>query len=585
MRSVLVTFFLALIAALAAITAYWPPAGFAFFLVAPLALLGLRHLPRHELSGRAIFVITASLAVTAVAGLGALWPPAAWAGLVVAPVVGLGIIDMLQREQAIRRNFPVIGNLRYLAEAIRPEIQQYWVERNIDGRPFPREDRSLIYQRAKGDRDTLPFGTQRDVREVGYEWINHSLAPKAPLHPPPRITIGADTCAHPYSASLLNVSAMSFGSLSSNAIQAINRGAHTGGFAHNTGEGGISDCHLQGGDLIWQVGTGYFGCRTPDGGFDAARFEEHAALETVRMIELKLSQGAKPGHGGILPAAKITPEIARIRGVPMGRDVISPPAHSAFSTPTGLLEFVTQLRELSGGKPVGFKLCIGKRREFLAICKAMVETGMHPDFIAIDGGEGGTGAAPVEFSNSLGCPLTEGLVFAHSAVAGVGFRDRVKLIASGKVASGFGLVRLLALGADACSSARAMMMAVGCIQARQCNTNRCPVGVTTHDPSLTVGLVVDDKAPRVARFHAETVEATLDLVGAAGLADPGELRPWHINRRVEASVVRDYGQLYDFLEPGELLQATPPPGFARAWNAARSDSFDAGAPTDAGSRS
>jgi glutamate synthase domain-containing protein 2 len=574
MRAGLITFFLVLIAALGAITAQWPPAGFAFLLVAPLAMLGVRHLPKGELSVRAIFVITASLAVTVIAGLSALWPPAAWAALVVAPVVGLGIVDMLQREQAIRRNFPVVGNLRYLAEGLRPGVQQYYIETNTDGRPFPREERSLIYQRAKGLRDTIPFGTERDVYAVGYEWINHSMVPKPPVHPAPRVSIGTGVCARPYSASLLNISAMSFGSLSANAVHALNRGAHDGGFAHNTGEGGVSPAHLQGGDLIWQVGTGYFGCRTEDGAFDPECFRDQAAHDAVRLIELKLSQGAKPGHGGILPAAKVTPEIAAIRGVKAGKSVISPPAHSAFTTPIGLLEFLDAMRHLSGGKPVGFKLCIGKRREFLAICKAMAETGLHPDFIAIDGGEGGTGAAPVEFSNTLGCPLTEGLVFAHNAIMGVGFRDRVKLIATGKIASGFGLVRLMSLGADVCYSARAMMMAVGCIQARQCNTNACPTGVATQDPSLTVGLAVEDKAPRVARFHAETVEAALDLVGAAGLASPLELRPWHVRRRTEANVVRHYGELYDFLEPGELLQPNPPSDYARAWNAAQAGSFD-----------
>ncbi len=575
MRAGLITFFLVLTAILAGITAQWPPAGFAFLLVGPLAMLGLRHLPLDELSARAVFVITASLAVTSVAGLAALWPPGAYGALVVAPIVGLGIVDMIQREHAIRRNFPVVGNLRYFAEGLRPGVQQYYIENNTDGRPFPREERSLIYQRAKGLRDTIPFGTERDVYAVGYEWINHSLVPKPAAHPAPRVLIGNGACTHPYSASLLNISAMSYGSLSSNAIEALNRGALDGGFAHNTGEGGISQAHLQGGDLIWQVGTGYFGCRTAEGGFDREQFRAQASLASVRMIELKLSQGAKPGHGGILPAAKVTAEIAEIRGVPVGRSVISPPAHRAFSTPVGLLEFLTELRELAGGKPVGFKLCIGKRREFLAICKAMAETGLHPDFITIDGGEGGTGAAPVEFSNTLGCPLTEGLVFAHSAITGVGYRDRVKLLASGKVASGFGLVRLMSLGTDACYSARAMMMAVGCIQARQCNTNGCPTGVATQDPSLTVGLVVDEKAPRVARFHQETVDAALDLVGAAGLESPEELRPWHVLRRTEANVVQHYGNLFDFLEPGELLQPIPPPDYARAWHAAQANSFDA----------
>ena len=580
MRSVLLTFFVIMIAAVAAIATQWPPAAFAYLVLIPLALQGLRHLPpgRGRVSVRGIFVLTTGLAITATVTFAWLWPPAAWAAVVIVPIAGLGIADMAQHEHAIRRNFPVIGNMRYVLESIRPEIQQYYIERNTDGRPFPREERTLVYARAKGERDTIPFGTQRDLYEEGYEWVNHSLHPKPPPHPAPRVAIGETTCSRPYAASLLNISAMSFGSLSANAITALNLGALEGGFAHNTGEGSIADCHLQGGDLIWQIGTGYFGCRTAQGGFDPTQFAERASLDTVRMIELKLSQGAKPGHGGILPAAKITPEIAHIRSVPMGTDVISPPAHSAFSTPIELLEFIADLRERSGGKPVGFKLCIGKRREFLAICKAMAATGLHPDFISIDGGEGGTGAAPVEFSNRLGSPLVEGLVSAHNAVNGVGMRDKVKIIASGKVASGFGMVRLIALGADLCYSARAMMMATGCIQALQCNTNECPVGVATQDPSLTVGLVVADKAPRVARFHAETVEAGLDLIGAAGLRGPHELRPWHLMRRVQPNEVRHYAEIYDYLEPGELLQSSVPPDYRRAWEAAAADTFESANP-------
>jgi len=575
MRAILFTFFVIVFATVTAISLSWPPAAFAFLFLIPLALLGLRNLPGGGVSVRGIFMVTASLAITGVVACAAVWPAAAWGAILVVPIVGLGIADMAQRDSAVRRNFPVVGNLRFLLESMRPEIRQYYIESDTDGRPFDREQRSLVYQRAKGVRDTIPFGTQGDVYAIGYEWMNHSLSPLPPRFPFPRIMIGGGTCTKPYSSSLLNISAMSFGALSKNAIAALNIGAREGGFAHNTGEGAISDCHLQGGDLIWQIGTGYFGCRTRDGGFDLARFRERAADENVRMIEIKLSQGAKPGHGGILPASKITPEIARIRDVPLGEDVVSPPAHSAFSTPTGLLEFVAMLREASGGKPTGFKLCMGKHREFLAICKAMLESGLHPDFITIDGGEGGTGAAPVEFSNSLGRPLTEGLVYAHSALNGIGVRDRVKLLAAGKVANGFGLVRLLALGADACYSARAMMMAVGCIQARRCNSNECPVGVATQDPALTVGLVVHEKAPRVERFHHATVKAALELIGAAGLEGPAELRPWHIQRRTEANEIRNYQELYDFLEPGELLRDPLPADYQRAWRSASADSFAA----------
>jgi glutamate synthase domain-containing protein 2 len=366
---------------------------------------------------------------------------------------------------------------------------------------------------------------------------------------------------------------MSFGALSGNAVEALNRGAAKGNFAHNTGEGSISPHHEKGGDLIWQVGTGYFGCRDSSGHFDAVKFAERASLDAVKMVEVKISQGAKPGHGGILPGAKITPEIAAIRGVPLGVDVISPPAHTAFETPIGLLEFLTRLRELSGGKPVGFKLCVGKRREFLAICKAMVETGLHPDYIAVDGGEGGTGAAPVEFSNSLGAPMVDGLTFVHNSLVGIDYRDRVRLIGSGKLSSGFGLTRMLALGADLCYSARAMMMAVGCIQARRCNDNECPVGVATQNPALTAGLVVAEKAERVYRYHRGTIHAALELMGAAGLGSPSELQPWHVMRRVSELETLHYGKIIGYIEPGSLLGDDLPEAFARAWNAAIPDSF------------
>jgi glutamate synthase domain-containing protein 2 len=573
MPAVLITLNLTLLLTLAVIGYQWPPALFALLFVGPLSILSVSRAIRGHVSARAVFVATAVFACSGIAVAGYFRPGAWYGALLIAPIILLGIVDMVQTKRALRRNFPVIAHARYIFEMIRPEIQQYFVESNIDGRPFNREDRSLVYQRAKGALDTLPFGTQRDVYETGYEWISHSMVPVRPRDPNPRVMIGEGRCAKPYNASILNISAMSFGSLSGNAIEALNRGALAGGFAHNTGEGSISPHHLQGADLIWQIGTGYFGCRTPDGGFDPVQFEERASLDTVKMIEIKISQGAKPGHGGILPAAKITPEVAAIRGVPMGADVVSPSAHSVFSTPTGLLEFVARLRDLSGGKPVGFKLCVGKRREFLAVCKAMRETGILPDFITVDGGEGGTGAAPFEFSNRLGSPLVEGLTFVHNALVGVGLRDQIRIIASGKISSGFGLVRMLSLGADLCNAARSMMLSIGCIQARKCNNNECPVGVATQDPTLTVGLDVGEKSKRVARFHAETVEAAIELMGAAGLESAEELRPWHIVRRVSQLETRHYGEIFDYLKPGELLGDALPESYARSWRSASPDTF------------
>ncbi len=524
---------------------------------------------------RQVFLVSTFLILAAIGVISYFWTPAALLYVVAIPLAVLGIVDMFQTKHAIRRNFPIVGHGRYLLELIRPEINQYFIESNTDGMPFSRETRSLVYQRAKGELDTIPFGTQHDVYQVGFEWLSHSMAPKQVPQSEPRLIVGEHTCERPYAASLLNISAMSFGALSDNAIMALNKGAKMGGFAHNTGEGGISPHHRKhGGDLIWQIGTGYFGCRTPDGKFDAEKFAATAIDPQVKMIELKISQGAKPGHGGILPAAKVSPEIAAIRGVPLGRDVLSPPGHSAFCNPTEMLEFIARLRELSGGKPVGFKICIGKRREFLAVCKAMLETGLAPDFISIDGAEGGTGAAPLEFSNRLGCPLTEALAFAHNALVGAGLRDRVKLFASGKIVSGFDIAKMLAVGADACNSGRAMMMAVGCVQARRCNSNDCPAGVATQRADLTIGLVVDVKADRTARFHAGTIHSFLELIAAAGLNHPDDLRPWHIHRRTGATEVKQYAQLIDYLEPGSLLREPLPPAFARAWHHAHAATFE-----------
>jgi glutamate synthase domain-containing protein 2 len=521
---------------------------------------------------RAFFACAA--AVLALIGLlAAHWPAALWLLVPVTPLVGLGIWDAFQPGHSVLRNFPLIGHGRYFMERVRPEVQQYFIESNVDAFPIEREFRSLVYQRAKGELETRSYGTQRDVYRVGYEWAAHSLMAKAPNGQEPRVVIGGRDCRQPYSASLLNVSAMSFGSLSKNALLALNRAAKARNFAHNTGEGGVTSYHAAaGGSLIWQVGTGYFGCRTKDGGFDEEQFKRQASLSSIRMIELKLSQGAKPGHGGILPGVKVTKEIAAFRGVEPGKTVFSPPGHSAFTSPIGLLRFIAKLRDLADGKPVGFKLCIGRRSDFFAICKAMLETGITPDFITVDGGEGGTAAAPLEFSNSVGMPGRDAWIFADSALSGVGLREEVKLLVSGKILSGFHMVRALALGADACMSARGMMLALGCIQSLRCNTNRCPTGVTTQDPALMRGLHVGDKAERVARFHDATVRSCLELVAAMGLNSPAELRPQHIFRRVDDLKVRNLGELYDFLEPGQLLRdASVPEGFREEWCSSRPD--------------
>ncbi|MGD2073598.1 MAG: FMN-binding glutamate synthase family protein [Gammaproteobacteria bacterium] len=519
------------------------------------------------------FLALSTLALGGIGLLSLVRPGAAWSLVFIGPLIGLGIRDSLQRRHTLLRNFPVIGHGRYFMEMVRPEIQQYFIESNIDAFPIEREMRSVVYRRAKGDLDTTPLGTQRNVYRIGYEWASHSVAAHSPPPQAPRIAIGSLDCRQPYSASLLNVSAMSFGAISKNAVRALNRAAHLGNFAHNTGEGGISPYHLEHhGDLIWQIGTGYFGCRTDNGNFDPERFREHASLEAVRMIELKLSQGAKPGHGGVLPGVKVNPEIARIRGVEPGKTVFSPPAHSAFTTPVELLRFIARLRELSDGKPVGFKLCVGRRGDFFAICKAMLETGITPDFITVDGGEGGTGAAPLEFSNSLGMPARDAWIFVHSALVGVGLREQIRVIASGKILTGFHMVRALALGADLCASARGMMLALGCIQSLRCNTNHCPTGVTTQDPALVYGLEVGDKSQRVARYQRETVAAFMELLGAMGLRKPGDIRPQHIFRRIDDLRVRNLGELYDFLEPGQLLHAEGvPEGMRDEWNRARPD--------------
>ncbi|WP_285057394.1 FMN-binding glutamate synthase family protein [Pedobacter ginsengisoli] len=529
---------------------------------------------------RKAFIAIAAFLVALTIMLGLTYPPLWWMAIFTFPLVILGIYDLYQPKHSIVRNYPVVGRLRYFMEDLRPKVYQYFVESDTNGKPFSRLNRSLIYQRAKMENDTIPFGTQLDVYENGYEWLSHSIAAVShhELDENPRVLVGGPDCAQPYAASIYNISAMSFGSLSQNAILALNGGAKMGGFAHNTGEGGISDYHsLPGGDLIWQIGTGYFGCRHHDGTFNYEAFAERCKSEQVKMIEIKLSQGAKPGHGGILPAKKVTPEIARIRLVKEGFDVISPPAHSAFKTPLELIAFVKKLRELSGSKPVGIKLCIGRKSEFFAICKAMSETGVYVDFITVDGGEGGTGASPQEFSNAVGMPLREGIAFVYDVLTGFNLKKHIKIIASGKIASGFDLVKNIALGADLCNSARGMMFALGCIQALECNSNTCPTGVATQDPSLMKGLVVEDKTVRVFNFHRLTVASAVELLGAAGLHHPYQLTRVYINRRIAPNVMQSYMESFPYIPEGSLLQTPYPLRFELGMALSTSASF---APTD-----
>jgi glutamate synthase domain-containing protein 2 len=487
-----------------------------------------------------------------------------------------GYYDMFQTKKAIARNFPILGRGRYLMEDLRPKIYQYFIESDTNGTPISRIYRNVVYQRAKKQKDTTPFGTQLDVYGEGYEWMNHSIAAKDPhkLEQHPKVKVGSPQCKQPYDCSIFNVSAMSFGSLSSAAIRSLNGGAKIGGFAHNTGEGGISTHHMEmGGDLIWQVGTGYFGCRDKDGNFSPEFFKANSSIETVKMIEIKLSQGAKPGHGGILPAKKNTKEIAKIRNVAPGTAVISPPYHTAFNNPTGLLQFVKQLRELSGGKPIGIKLCIGKKSEFVSICKAMVETGIYLDFVAVDGGEGGTGAAPVEFSNSVGTPMREGLAFVYDTLLGFDLKKHVTIIVAGKILTGFDMFRAFALGADVCYSARGMMLALGCIQALECNKNNCPTGVATQDSELVAGLVVSDKKVRVANYHSETLESFVELLAAAGIKHPSEINRTLVNRRVSVLESRAYDEFYPYLEKGSLLSPPFQNGYERLMKLSSADKF------------
>ena len=528
--------------------------------------------PLHRYMGLVIagFVALVFIVAALIDG-GWWWLPA----LIAVALVALGVLDILQTHHAILRNYPILGHIRFFFEKIRPEIRQYFIESDHDEEPFSREDRSIVYQRAKSEEAARPFGTKKAVYEGGYAWMTHSIVPTHLDRHDFRVRIGGPDCAQPYDASLYNVSAMSFGSLSGAAIEAINKGAARGGFAQDTGEGGISKYHRNGGDLIWEIGSGYFGCRTEDGRFDPAKFAETAADPQVKMIEIKLSQGAKPGHGGMLPAAKITKEIAEARGVPMGKDCISPAGHAEFSTPIGLCEFIGELRDLSKGKPIGFKLCVGHRREFMGIVKAMIETDIYPDFIVVDGTEGGTGAAPLEFANHVGMPLTEALTFVHNTLRGADIRDRIRVGASGKLIHAFHIARAFALGADWCNSARGFMFSVGCIQAQACHTNHCPTGVTTQDPLRQRALVVPEKAQRVANFHANTMKALCELTEAAGLDDPRDFLPYHFMKREGDGDMVEASDVWTYLPVGFLVRDVgfDDDVFRRRWDRANAQTF------------
>ncbi len=526
---------------------------------------------RNEFTAFAIISVLGTIAISYF-----LWPSFLWAFALLGPILLLGFYDMTQKSHAIMRNFPILGRGRYLMEALRPGIQQYFIEKDTEGAPLSRIDRNVVYRRAKNVSAKTPFGTQLNVYAEGYEWVNHSIAAldAHDLNDDPRVAFGNSTCEKPYSCSMFNVSAMSYGSLSKTAILSLNGGAKIGNFAHNTGEGGISPYHLKpGGDLIYQIGTGYFGSRASDGTFSWEEFTKRAEEPTVKMIELKLSQGAKPGHGGILPAKKNTPEIAKIRGVEPGVAVLSPPFHKEFNTPRGLVEMIARMKEISG-KPCGFKLCVGRKSEFLSICKAMIELDKYPDFIAVDGGEGGTGAAPAEFSDSVGMPFREGLAFIYDALVGFGIKKHIKLLASGKIMTSFHVFRAVALGADATYSARAMMLAIGCIQALECHTNHCPTGVATQDPEFSAGLVPEDKQTRVANFHKATVENFVELMAAAGIDNIHKINRTHIYRRTNMNTVKRYDEIYPYISTSCLLnEETIPESWKRDMLEASADTF------------
>jgi len=523
--------------------------------------------------------LTICVGVAALSLLGALLitslePEFVFLLIVALALLGIGIHDLQQTRHAILRNYPLLGHMRFIFEMIRPELRQYFFEADTDGRPFPRERRAIVYQRAKGQLDKRPFGTQSDTYAAGFEWMLHSIMPTPVVEENFRVMIGGPDCTQPYNASIFNISAMSYGALSANAIRALNKGAKLGNFAHDTGEGSVSPYHREaGGDLIWEIGSGYFGCRAPDGTFSPENFAKTAADPQIKMIEIKLSQGAKPGHGGVLPGAKVTAEIAMIRGVQEGVDCISPSSHSAFSTPMGLIMFIDQLRKLSHGKPIGFKLCIGHRTEFMALIKAMIESKITPDFIVVDGKEGGTGAAPAEFIDNLGMPMRDGLAFVHNALVGAGLRERIKIGCAGKIITGFDMARVFALGADFCNAARGFMFAVGCIQAQACHTGHCPTGVATQDKLRQRAIVVSDKSVRVRNFQHETVRSLAEMLAAAGLTSPKDLKPHHILRRAGGGKVQSLADMFIKVGDGDLLNGKVPEAWRRPWATAKAERF------------
>ncbi|MCH9765418.1 MAG: FMN-binding glutamate synthase family protein [Alphaproteobacteria bacterium] len=530
------------------------------------------------LSKRYIPLISA-LALPVLGGFVGIHNPRAGNSMILLGVVlsTVGLFDLLQNKRSVLRNYPIIGRMRYLLENIRPELRQYFFESDQDEVPYSREQRALVYRRAKSVESVTPFGTLRNTQKIGHEWFNHSVAPTHMTSENFRVTVGAEACKRPYSSSVLNVSGMSYGALSPPAIEALNHAAKAGGFAQNTGEGSISHAHRKfDGDLIWQIGTGYFGCRTKNGEFDSDLFAKNSAPEQVKMIEIKLSQGAKPGHGGILPASKVTKEISEARNIPMGAACISPNLHSAFATPIELMRFLALLRERSRGKPVGMKLCVGHPWELFSIAKAISETGIHPDFITVDGAEGGTGAAPMEFADHIGAPLRDGLMLVHNTLVGLGIRDKVKIIASGKIVSAFDMARAFALGADICHMARPFMFSLGCIQARTCHTDLCPTGVATQDESRYRALSVPEKHKRAANFHANTLSALKETMEACGLHHPEDFSPHYLMIRLSSQEVRSAASHYHWLESGALKTKTDfrHPTFAKYWKNAGSNTFD-----------
>jgi glutamate synthase domain-containing protein 2 len=465
--------------------------------------------------------------------------------IIVISLTILYLYNLFQSKHSLLRNYPIVGYFRYLFESFRPELRQYFFESDLDGRPFNRRQRSVVYQRAKDVRQTVPFGMQVDSQQEGYEWLAHSMFPSHLTDYNLRVMVGGSECKQPYSASIFNISAMSYGSLSKTAVLALNEGAKLGKFAHNTGEGGVSNYHLEGGgDIIWQIGTGYFGCRDKDGNFSSDLFEERVAHPHIKMVEIKLSQGAKPGHGGILPAAKNTPEIAAIRKVEPHTTIASPPAHSAFDSFDGMTHFIKKLRELSKGKPIGIKLCVGSKQEFLSMIEAMKRNAIYPDFITIDGAEGGTGAAPLEFSDSIGTPLYDALSFAQSTLVKLGVRDQLRVFASGKIITGVDIIKAIALGADACYSARGMMFSLGCIQALKCDSGKCPVGIATQERVLYKGLDVTDKRVRVKNFHQNTLKSTIEVMGACGFKTMKDITPEKVFRRLSDGKIATFKDIY-----------------------------------------